>query len=117
MTSGFPWNAVYDLAEFSFIAGAEQVLEFSMFDSGSVALSLNSCTLSWTLGRYGGSSVLLTKTPVYSGSPVNKMIVTLTSADTQAMSGKYVHQPIVTTVGGVEYRPSQGLINIIPRIS
>jgi len=112
----YPWNTVYDLPDFTFIAGTEQEFTFNILDSASAAMSLTSCTCTWELAYFGSASSVLVKTATTSGSS-NVMVVTLASGDTTGLSGRFVHQPVVTTLAGKEYRPSQGLITIAPRIA
>jgi hypothetical protein len=113
----YPWNTVYDLADFTFIAGTEQEFTFDIYDSGSAPLSLNSTTCTWELSHYASASSVLTKSGTTSGSS-NRMTVILDSVDTAGLSGRFVHQPVIAMIGGsVIYRPSQGLITIAPRIA
>lgn len=113
MTSPFVIN---DLDDISFISGTEQELTFYIYDSGSVAKNLLGFTCTWEMARYGTTTSVVTKNATVSGSPVNKMVVTLASSDTPTLSGKFIHQPVITS-GSSEYRPSQGVINIIAQIS
>jgi hypothetical protein len=107
---------INDLASISFIAGTEQELTFYIYDSGSAAKDLGSAVCTWEMARYGTDTTALTKTAVVSGSPINKMVVTLASSDTATLSGKFIHQPVIT-IGTTEYRPSQGIISIFAQIS
>jgi hypothetical protein len=106
-----------DLEDIAFIAGTEQELTFLIYDSGSSALNLSTSTCTWEMARYGSSDTLLTKTAVVSGSPVNQMVVTLDSSDTENLSGKFIQQPVIVDSSLSEFRPSQGNIQIFPRIS
>jgi len=112
----YPWKTVYDLPEFTFIAGTEQEFTYNIFDSASAALPLTSCTCTWELAYFGSASAVLIKTATTSGSS-NVMVVTLDSSDTRGLGGIFVQQPVVTNLAGKEYRPSQGLITIAPRIA
>jgi len=108
----------YDLAPISFIGGTEQELTFYLYDSASQILDLTSASwCGWEMGRYGSASAVLTKDAVVSGSPINKMVVILTTADTQDLSGKFIHQPVTVDNANKEFRPSQGSIQISSRIS
>jgi hypothetical protein len=107
---------INNLPTISFIAGTEQELTFYIYDSGSAVKNLSSATCTWEMARYGTNTTALTKTAIVSGSPVNKMVVTLDSFDTELLSGKFIHQPVITE-GSSEYRPSQGIINIFAQIS
>ena len=107
-----------DLDPISFIAGTEQELTFYIYDSpsGSSTKDLSGATCTWEMARYGSDSTLVTKAAVVSGSPINMMVVTLASSDSETLSGKFIHQPVITE-GDTEYRPSQGIINIFAQIS
>jgi len=106
-----------DLSPISFIAGTVQELIFYIYTAGSVAKDLTTSTCTWEMARYGSGTSALTKNAVVSGSPVNKMVVTLTSDDTESLSGKFIHQPVIDDGGSDEYRPSQGIIQIFTQIS
>jgi len=114
----FTLNTANDLDPISFIAGTYQELTFYIYDSasGSATKDLSAATCTWEMARYGSDDTVLTKTAVVSGSPINMMVVTLASSDTEALSGKFIHQNVITE-GAIERRPSQGIITIFARIS
>jgi hypothetical protein len=117
MSSSFPYYIINDLPEIQFIAGTKQQYTFTIYDSGSTAQNLNASTQSWQLAYYGmGGSSILTKTGAYSGSPNNEFIITLDPADTLYLSGKFIQQIVLTNLAGSTFRPSQGIITIIPAI-
>ncbi len=118
---------INDLGEFAFIGGTEQYLYFNIYDSDGVAVALTDFdSLTWKLSPYGQPNyAVITATYAAgdivwgtnnSGSPSNLMIVTLASASTAGLSGKYVQQPIIVDKDGITFRPSQGIITIIPKI-
>lgn len=105
-----------DLEQVSFIAGTEQEFTFDIYTSGSVAMDLSSSTCTWEMARYGSGSAILTKNAIVPGTPVNRMQVILAPTDTASLSGKFIHQPVITTGSSVA-RPSQGIIQIFSQIS
>jgi len=108
--------SINELADIQFIAGTEQELTFLIYTSASATKNITASTCTWEMARYGSGNSILTKTAVVSGSPINGMVVTLTTADTESLSGKFIHQPVITD-GDTSYRPSQGIIQIYARIS
>lgn len=114
--STFDCLTVNDLAPFTFIGGTEQVLEFDIYDNAGQVLDLSSATCSWIMSPYGNPNfATLSLTGVISASPVNRFTVTISGSTTQLLSGKFTHQPKIIDLDGAEYRPSQGLISVIPR--
>lgn len=103
------------LPEIIFIAGTKQILNFDIYTSGCIAVDLNSSTCTWKLSRYGQTSSVLTKSAVVSGSPINRMVVTLESSDTLSLDGKYIQQPKITDLAGDSYIPSEGYVTIKPQ--
>jgi hypothetical protein len=109
--------ATNDLPEFSMIAGSDQELIFNIYDSGSSMVNLNSATITWSLAYYGQSDAIVTKSGIYSGSPINQFIVNLIPSDTAGIDGKHIQQYTIVDFSGKTYKPSQGVIYIIPNIS
>ena len=105
-----------DLDTISFIAGTRQILTFFIYDSNGDAKDLSATDCEWELARYGSKDSVLGKVASLSGSPINEMVVTLSSTDTEGFSGKFIQQPVILE-GANEHRPSQGVIHILPRIS
>jgi hypothetical protein len=116
LTLNFQCLTVNDLTEFSFIAGSKKTLTFDITNNG-VDMDLSGATCSWKLSPYGQTTAVLTKSGSVSGSPINRFVITLESADTATLSGKYVQQPIVVDAVGDTYRPSQGIVTIFGAIS
>ena len=108
----FPYTTVNDLAEFSMIAGSDQELVFNVYTSASQAVNLNASTLTWKLAYYGSGDAVLTKTGIYSGSPINQFSIDLVAGDTSGSSGKFIQQYTIVDFFGNTFRPSQGIINI-----
>lgn len=106
---------VNSLEEISFIGGSEYVLEFVVYDSDGNPLDISSSTVSWKMSYYGRPDyAVLEKDGIITDT--NTFEITITSSDSQDISGKFVHQPIIIDFDGSEFRPSQGVITIIPRI-
>jgi hypothetical protein len=103
------------LPEIIFVAGTKQVLNFDIYTSGCIALDISSATCTWKLSRYGQSDSVLSKNGVVSGSPVNRFVVTLDSADTATLDGKFIQQPKVTDLAGDSFIPSEGYVTIRPQ--
>lgn len=116
MTNIFPFNTVNDLEEDSFIAGTNRVYRFLITNPAGDAVDLSSCDCFWKMSPFGSSASVLSASAVVSGTPINEMVVTLYSNDTKDLSGKFIHQAIIIDVTNQEFRPSQGIITIFPRI-
>lgn len=108
---------INDLPEFLMTAGEDQELIFNVYDSGCSVINLNSATITWKLAYYGQTTSVVTKGGNISGSPVNQFTVDLIPSDTVNLSGKHVQQYTVVDFSGKTYKPSQGIIYIIPNIS
>jgi hypothetical protein len=110
------YSQINALEEIAFIGGTDFTLEFGVFEEDGVTpIDLSGATIKWVLCPYGQSDYnVLTKTGVMTST--NVFEVTLEKVDTQLLSGKYIHQPVVTSFLGKEYRPSQGTILIQPAI-
>lgn len=109
--------SVNTLDQIKMIAGTEKTLEFLVTNSGT-AMDLSGATCTWFLAPLGVPNfVTLSKSGSLAGSPNNQFNITLLSTDTSALSGKFIQQPVVTTVGGSQYRIGQGIITIIPAIA
>lgn len=116
MSTTFPYNSPYDLAEFSMIAGSNQELTFAVYDEYGNAIDLSGATITWYLSYYGYSSAEVTKTAI-SGSATNNFVVYLDDSDTASLAGKFVQQYKIVDTSGSTFKPSQGLITLFPAIS
>jgi hypothetical protein len=106
----------FDLPETSFIAGDHKELNFTVYTSGCSLADLTDDTISWKLAPWGETTSVLTKAGV-SGSPTSGVFkVTLLSADTYSLGGKYIQQYSITTSSGSTFVPSRGVVNIVPII-
>lgn len=110
------YATINSLEEFGFIAGTDYVITFNVFEeNGITPLDMGGATIKWVLAPYGQTS--------YNVLQINGVItdvgvftVTVPSASTETLSGKYIHQPVITSFAGAEYRPGQGTLLLIPRI-
>ena len=116
MSTTFPYNSPYDLAEFSMIAGTDQELTFAVYDEYGNAIDVSGATITWYLAYYGYAGANVTKTAV-SGSATNNFVVYLADTDTASLAGKFVQQYKIVDSSGSTFRPSQGCLNIFPAIS
>jgi hypothetical protein len=110
---------INDLDEFSFIAGAYQEIFFDVYTSAGSPVDITSASCLMVVSKYGDQSnsiLQISGSPVVSGSVLNQFVVELESSDTKELSGKYIYQPVIQVLSGDEYRPSQGIVTIIPRI-
>ena len=114
MTTTFDYLDLYNLGEFSFIAGSDQELVFNIYTSACALVDLSGATVSWSLVRYGNfDTLLLTKTGYLTGSPVNQFSVKIDDTDTTGSSGKFVQKYSITDASGSIIRPGSGIINIV----
>lgn len=105
---------VNTLNEFSFIAGTTQTINFEVFDIGGSSVSLTSINPSWKMSYLGQTgSAIIVKSGSITGA--NSFSITLNTVDTINLSGKFIHQPILT-IGAEQVRTDQGIITIIPAV-
>lgn len=111
------YSRLNSLAETSFIAGTTFTLNFTAYqEDGVSALDLSGATIKWVLCPYGQIDyTALQKTGTITGT--NTFKVVLTNADTKNLSGKYIHQPVITSFAGSVYKPAQGVILILQGIT
>lgn len=111
------FSVINSLEEFSFIAGSQYKLEFTVYQSDGVnPMDLGGATIYWVLAPYGQPDyTVLQLTGVVTGT--NTFSVTIPFGSTTLLSGKYVHQPIIKSFGGLEYHPCQGIVMILPQVA
>lgn len=114
MTATFDYLNLYDLDEFSFIAGSDQELVFNVYTSACALVNLSGATVTWVMSRWGSNDLLLSKTGAISASPINRFTVKIDAGDTSGSSGKFVHKYQVVDSSGSTLKPSAGIINIVP---
>lgn len=103
------FETLINLDELTFIAGTKKVLQFTVTDS-SVAVDLDAYQVKWQLFRVGSNVAILTKTGTKTG--LNTYEVTLDSADTAGLYGKFVQQPYVIDPDSQDRRVAQGYVTI-----
>jgi hypothetical protein len=110
-----PYTAINSLAEFSFIAGSQYELDFTVYESDGInPMDLGGATIYWVLAPYGQADHKVAKiTATITGTNTFKVVIP--SATSQSWSGKYIHQPVIISFAGLEYRPCQGVLLIIPQ--
>lgn len=105
---------INSLEEFGFIAGTPFTLNFNIYEQdGITPLDMGGATFRWVLSPYGQNYSVLEKTGTITG--VGTAEVQLDTVDTETLSGKYIHQPVIVSFTNEEYRPGQGVILVIPR--
>lgn len=118
MTTSFtPYAQINSLDEFSIVAGSTFVITFQVYQEEACVnlLDLTGSIIKWVLSPYGDtSSRVLIKTGVITG--LGTFTITLAPSDTSSLSGKYIHQPVVTDFSGSVFRPAQGTMLILPQI-
>lgn len=111
--------ASYELENDTWIAGDYNIYEFivSDYDSPDEAVDLTTfLEIRWILFRYGDS-----ETPVLNllgevdASDHAKFSVNIESEYTRDLKGLFVHQPLLIDSNGREFRPAQGVVNMISR--
>ena len=110
------YATINSLEEFGFIAGTDYLITFNVFEeNGITPLDMGGATIKWALAPYGQTSYnVLQLNGVITG--VGVFTVTVPSASTETLSGKYIHQPVITSFAGAEYRPGQGVLLLMPQI-
>jgi hypothetical protein len=109
------YSQINALPEFGFIAGTTYTLYFNVYEENGVnPLDMGGATFRWVLTRYGLSESVLEVEGSITG--IGTAEVQLTTNDTKNLSGKFIHQPVIISFTGEEYRPSQGTLIIAPRV-
>mgnify|MGYP001184891385 CR=1 FL=1 len=110
------FTTVNTLSEVSFIAGTTQIFEFAVVDNSGYPVDLGAATCSWKMSYFSNpTETVVSKSGTVFGTGSDSFRVTLTTADTQELYGKFIHQPVVIDFAGKEYRLDQGLITIRQR--
>ena len=111
------YETLNSLGEQPLIAGSNFTMTFNIYDDSGSPLDISSGTAKWTLCPFGQPSyAVLTKTGTIPSGNHYQFSVTLTTADTKSLSGKYIQQPILVDFSSEEYRVAQGVILFLPRI-
>lgn len=103
------------LPSFSFIAGTEYYLDYTIYDEDGVTpVDISAGSAKLIIFRYGRPDVvILEKTGVLSVT-TGRFDVTLLADDTISLSGKFIQQPVYTDFYGKEFRLGQGEFVILP---
>jgi len=115
MSTSVVYETINSLEEFGFIAGTDYIITFNVVDENGLPLDLGGATIKWVLCPYGQTdyNVLQLEGVI---TALGTFTVTVPSASTQTFYGKYLHQPVITSFGGMVYRVAQGILLIMPRI-
>jgi len=109
------YSKLYNLNEFSFVAGSDQELIFNVYTSGCVSLDISGANINWRLYRYDNPTVTcLSKTGSLTGSPVNQFMIKIDDTDTSGSNGKFLQTYSITDASGSVIRPGVGIVNIYP---
>lgn len=112
------YSSLYPLAEFSFIAGTEYVLDYTVYEADGVTpIDLSSASFIFYASPYGQPDYVAISVNGVLGIDPGTVTVTLLFADTANLRGKFVQQPTIVDFFGKEYRLGQGVFTIIPKIS
>ena len=114
------YSDLNNLEEISFIGGTEYTLEFTVYDEDSVAIDISTATIVWNMSYYGQQDVNVITYNLSGGitiTDISEFEVVLDGSDTINLSGKFVHQAVITDFDGTPFVPGQGIITILPRIS
>ncbi len=110
------FSNINQLEEFSFIAGNLYTINFTVYESNGVTpMDLGGATVYWVLSPYGQPDYRIAKITA-SITGTNTFTVIIPSATSESLSGKYIHQPIIFSFGGKEYRPCQGVLLVLPQV-
>lgn len=108
------YQTINSLEDISFIGGTNYTITFDIFDDAGLPIDSVLYGLTWKLFYYGQPDyTVLLKSGVYAGSPNNRFTVTLNSADTEQLFGKFMHQAIITDTNNEKFIPAQGTILIV----
>jgi len=113
------YETLNNLGEVSFIAGTEYEFTFHYFTDSSLLnpADLTGFTCVFRMALYGQTTVL-TKAVNGVVTLPNIVTVTLATADTEALFGKYLYQPVLQeTATSKDYILGQGTIIISPQIA
>lgn len=114
---GSIYSTINNLEEIVTIAGNEWIFTFRANDESGQPVDLSSTQCGWYLCEYGDpNKSILYKSGVVSAEETNEFTVKLTSAETEKLNGRYIHQPVVVDFNGSTFRPAQGSIVFAPAI-
>ena len=110
------YQNINQLEDTAFIAGSNFTFIYNIYEAdGITPVDISGSSVKVRISPYGQPDYnVLTKTGNITGTGIFR--VTLTATDTQNLAGKYTQQIWIQSFSGIEYRPAQGVILIIPRI-
>lgn len=109
------YSQINSLEETTFIAGNDFTLSYAVYEEDGVTpMDLGGASVYCMISPYGQ--------PEYSEVQIAALITgantfeaEITSVMSKDLSGIYIHQPVILAFSGSEYRPAQGLLNILPQ--
>jgi len=108
------------LEPFSMIASStfEITYQITANPGDGEPIELSGKEFEWRMAPYGEKNyAVVTKLDAEITSPdIYTRLVLLEPSDTEGLSGKFIHQIIITDADGTIYRPAQGLITIVSNI-
>ena len=113
------YDTLNNLPDLVFIGGTDKVLTFACFESNGLnPLNITGGSIAWYLCPFGQFTInTLTKTgSINSPGTLGTFTVTLDTADTIVLRGKFIQQVIITDYIGNTFRPGQGIVLIQPAI-
>ena len=110
------YQQLNSLPETAFIAGTEFTMNYTIYEEDGVNLvDISGANVRVRLCPYGQTDYcVLDKAGTITGS--GTFTVVLDAADTEDLSGKYLQQIYMESFTGVEFRPAQGVLIILPRV-
>ena len=109
------YSQINSLEETTFIAGNNFTLEYAVYEEDGVTpMDLGGASVYCTLSPYGQPEYNEVQI-VANITGANTFEADITSLLSRNLSGYYIHQPVIVAFSGTEYRPAQGLLNILPR--
>lgn len=110
-----PYSQINAMEEFGYIAGSSYTLYFNVYEQdGTTPLDMGGGSFKLLISPYGEEYSILQKDGDITG--VGTAEALLETNDTKNLSGKYTIQPVIISFSGQEYRPSQGVVLLIPQI-
>jgi len=121
------YDTINNLGILSFIAGSDQELIFTCYQADGISyLNITSGIIIWLLSPWGQPDVTtleLTSTggDIIISTPAGHLYndtftVTIPTASTYSLNGKFIQQVVITDNPGDTFRPGQGIVLIQPAI-
>lgn len=108
------YQQLNSLPETAFIGGTEFTMNYTVYEEDGVNLTdISGATVKVRFCPYGQTDYcVLDKAGTVTGT--GTFTVVLDAVDTQDLSGKYLQQVYMESFTGVEFRPAQGVVIILP---